>query len=526
LAFDQVAFGRCCGRYTKTLKQEFSPYGKLARLLEAKCITRRFGRTLALDGVNFSARVGEIQALLGENGAGKTTLMKVLTGGVRPDAGAVELDGSPLPLGSPDAALRAGIAAVHQSPMLFERFSWEENLALGGFGRDGGGFGLQQIDLHAVVAKARALAHHLGFELPPPGAIIADRSVAERVRLEVLRALSFDPRVLILDEPTGVLAPNELTAFLDLLRRLRGEGRMVVLITHKLAEARAVADRITVLRGGRLVAETTPAESDESELARLMIGKVTIPPEQQVAPLANPATLLEIENLTYRSAGVTILDGISLRLGAGEIAGVAGVDGNGQAELVEVLAGARKATSGWFGVRGSDGSSMAVIPQDRDLDGLILEMALWENFLLPQPLRERMTRRGWLDVARAMELCRAALGAFRIRAAGPEALASSLSGGNRQRLGVARALTQNPRVIVAHNVTRGLDLVATADVHRTLLEFAADGGAVLLISSDLDELLAIASRLLVISRGKIHPTEPEDRSPERLGLLMAGRWSE
>ncbi len=495
-------------------------------MLEAKSITRRFGRTIALDGINFVARVGEIHALLGENGAGKTTLMKVFTGGVRPDAGTVELDGTPLPLGSPDAALRAGIAAVHQSPMLFERFSWEENLALGGFGRDGGRLGLQQVDMEDVVSKARELARHLGFELPPPGAIIADRSVAERVRLEVLRALSFDPRVLILDEPTGVLTPSELTAFLDLLRRLRGEGRIVVLITHKLAEARAVADRITVLRGGRLVAETTPEKSNESELARLMIGELTIPPEQQTNPVANPATLLEIENLTYRKHGVTILDGISLRLGAGEIVGVAGVDGNGQAELVEVLAGARRATSGSFGVPGSDGSSMAVIPQDRDLDGLILDMELWENFLLAQPVRKRMTRRGWLDVSRAMELCREALGAFRIRAAGPEALASSLSGGNRQRLEVARALTQNPRVIVAHNVTRGLDLVATADVHRTLLEFAADGGAVLLVSSDLDELLAIAGRLFVISRGKIHPANPQDRSPEKLGLLMAGRWSD
>ena len=496
-------------------------------MLEAKSITRRFGRTLALDGVNFTARAGEIHALLGENGAGKTTLMNVFTGRIRPEAGAVSLDGKPLALGSPDAALRAGIAAVHQSPMLFERFTWEENLALGGFGRDGGGLGLERIDLATVVSKARELARHLGFELPPPRAVIAERSVAERVRLEVLRALSFDPRVLILDEPTGVLAPGELTAFLDLLRRLRGEGRIVILITHKLAEARAVADRVTMLRAGRVVAETTPAEADESELARLMIGERAAPPEANLRPVANTDTLLEIENLSFRNNGVTILEGISLRLKAGEIAGVAGVDGNGQVELVEVLAGARRATPGSFRVLGSsNGAAMAVIPQDRDLDGLILDMQLWENFLLAEPVRERMTRHGWLDVPRAMRLCSEALGAFRIRAAGPDALASSLSGGNRQRLVVARALTQNPRVIVAHNVTRGLDLAATADVHRILLEFAAAGGAVLLISSDLDELLAIASRLFVISGGKIRATDPLDRSPEKLGLLMAGRWSD
>jgi general nucleoside transport system ATP-binding protein len=495
-------------------------------LLEAKSISRRFGRTVALDGVNFVARAGEIHALLGENGAGKTTLMNVFTGRIRPDAGAVSLEGKPMVLGSPHEALRAGIAAVHQSAMLFERFTWEENLALGGFGGDRGAFGFEQIDLPAVTSKARDLARRLGFELPPPRAIIADRSVAERVRLEVLRALSFDPRVLILDEPTGVLAPSELTAFLDLLRRLRGEGRIVILVTHKLAEARAVADRITVLRNGRVVAETTPAESDESALARLMIGELTIPPEAQLHPVVKADTLLEIENLCYRSNGVTILDGISLRLNAGEIAGVAGVDGNGQVELVEILAGARRATAGSFRVAGNVHAALAAIPQDRDLDGLILDMQLWENLLLAQPVRARITRHGWLDVARATQLCREVLTTFRIRAAGPEAEASSLSGGNRQRLEVARALTQNPRVIVAHNVTRGLDLAATADVHRTLLQFAAGGGAVLLVSSDLDELLAIASRLFVISRGKIRETDPRDRSPEKLGLLMAGRWSD
>ena len=496
-------------------------------MLEAKNISKRFGRTLALDDVNFVARPGEIHAILGENGAGKTTLMNVIAGAIRPDSGAVTLDGEPLRPGSPQDALRIGIAAVHQSPLLFERFSWEENLALGGFSRDSNGVAPMTIDLRGVASEAKELARRLGFELPPPGAISAQRSVAERVRLEVLRALSFNPRVLILDEPTGVLAPNELSAFLDLLRRLRGEGRIVILITHKLAEARAVADRITVLREGRVVVETTPSQSSEAELARLMIGELIAPTEVEVRPVAAAETILEIENLSLRSDGVTILDGISLRLNAGEVAGVAGVDGNGQAELVEVIAGARSATTGTIHVHGRDPeSAIAVIPQDRDLDGLILDMQLWENLILARPVRARVNRRGWLDVAGAKKLCREVLASFRIRAAGPEAIAASLSGGNRQRLEVARALTQNPRVIVAHNVTRGLDLAATAEVHRTILKFAAGAGAVLLISSDLDELLAISTRLFVISRGKIRETDPRDRSPERLGLLMAGRWNE
>jgi simple sugar transport system ATP-binding protein len=496
-------------------------------LLEATSISKRFGRTVALDGVNFAARPGEIHALLGENGAGKTTLMNVFAGAVRADAGLASLDGKPLTPGSSDAALRTGIATVHQSPMLFERFTWEENLALGGFDRARHSFGLKQVDLRSVAIKARELAKRLGFELPPPGAIIEQRSIAERVRLEVLRALSFNPRVLILDEPTGVLAPAELTAFLDLLRRLRGEGRIVILITHKLAEARAVADRITVLRDGRVVTETTPAESSESELARLMIGELLAAPEPKPPAGVGSTTLLEIENLTYRNSGATILDGISLKLAAGEIAGVAGVDGNGQAELVEVLAGARRASAGTFQiVDGATETAIAVIPQDRDLDGLILDMQLWENLLMAKPLRARVSRNGWIDVASARDLCREVLASFRIRAAGPEAKASSLSGGNRQRLEVARALTQKPRVLVAHNVTRGLDLAATSEVHRILIKFAADGGAVLLISSDLDELLAIATRLFVISRGQIRETDPSDRSPEKLGLMMAGRWAD
>jgi ABC-type uncharacterized transport system ATPase subunit len=483
-------------------------------VLRANAITKRFGRTLALDGVDFEARPGEIHALLGENGAGKTTLMNVLAGSLAPDAGEALLDDAPLQAGSPRAALAAGIAAVHQSPMLFERMTWEENLALGGFDR-----AAERLDLAAVESRARALAAKLGFELPPAGTTVENRSVAERVRLEVLRALSFNPRVLILDEPTSVLAPSELNAFLDLLRNLRGEGRIVVLITHKLAEAIAVADRITVLRRGRVVARTTPAETSEEQLAELMIGEIVIQPDAGAARRQPGEPVLQIENLTLDDyLGRRTLDGISLRVGAGEIVGIAGVDGNGQTELVEVLAGVRDPSGG----KTTSNGAMAVIPQNRDLDGLILDMRLWENMILARPLREQATSHGWLNSARAIDLCRELIGRFRIQAPGPETLAGALSGGNRQRLEVARAVASEPRVIVAHNICRGLDLAATAEVHRTMLDFAAAGGAVLLISSDLDELLAICARLLIISRGKIRETNPGERDPGRLGLLMAG----
>lgn len=493
-------------------------------MLRATGISKRFSRVVALDGVDFAAVPGEIHALLGENGAGKTTLMNVLAGRLRPDTGAAVLDGLELRPGSPAAALAAGIAAVHQSPMLFERMTWEENLALGTMGAGWGA----RLALERVANDARRLAERLGFELPAPRATVEDRSMGERVRLEILRALSLDPRVLILDEPTAVLAPGELSAFLGLLRRLRSEGRIVILVTHKLAEALAVADRITVLRRGRVVATTAPASTSESALARLMIGELLEAAPENLAPVATGRpVVLEISGLTLDCRGNRALDGITLGVRAGEIAGIAGVEGNGQAELVEVLAGARRPGTGRIALCGAQRAwtdEIAVIPQNRDIDGLVLDMPLWENLLLARPIRKRMSRRGWLDRARAVELCRELIRAFRIRAEGPGASAASLSGGNRQRLSVARALAQNPRVIVAHNVTRGLDLAATAEVHRTLRAFAADGGAVLLISNDLDELLGLCGRLFVMSRGRIREVRPDERTPEALGLLMAGRW--
>ena len=519
-------------------------------MLKAVAITRRFARTLALDRVDFCARPGEIHALIGENGAGKSTLINIFAGRLKADAGVVSLDGTPLAAGSAHLALKAGIVAVYQSPMLFERLSWEENLALGGFGaghsrpdnfRSGlsrlGGFrtGVSHNDLAAAAKSARSLAARLGFDLPPQGTPVERCSLGERVRLEILRAMSFDPRVLILDEPTGVLAPAELGAFLEMLRRLRGEGRIVILVTHKLAEAMAVADRITVLRHGRVAAECLAPDTGEAELARLMIGEIAVPAVHSGVPLANlddhATTSLVIEQVTLDCDGRRALDHIDVTLAAGEILGIAGVDGNGQRELVEILAGVRAPTAGRVHVV-PHRPAMAVIPHNRDLDGLILEMPLWENLMLAQPLRDRFTRRGWLQRAGALGYCGELLEHFRIRSAGAASTAMSLSGGNRQRLTVARALAGAPRVLVAHDVCRGLDLRATADVHRMLLEFAAAGGAVLLISSDLDELLALSTRLAVLCRGRIIALPADDRGAkpigllaERIGMLMSGAAS-
>jgi simple sugar transport system ATP-binding protein len=488
-------------------------------VLATNAITKRFGRTLALGGVDFCARAGEIHALVGENGAGKSTLINILAGRLRPDSGHATLDGVVVSAGSTAAALARGIAAVYQSPMLFERMRWEENLALGGFSP-------RHFSLSTVVAEAAALADELGFTLPPSGAIVERRSVAERVRLEILRALSLRPRVLILDEPTSVLSPAELQPFLQLLRRLRSQGRIVIIVTHKLAEALAVADRVTVLRHGRVAAERAAALTTEAELAQLMMGSAAVPHFTATSSTKPGAPVVELHHVTLKSRDRLVLDEISLTLTAGSIVGIAGVDGNGQDELVEVMAGVRAPTSGSVRLSNREGDAsdlLAVIPQNRDVDGLILDLSLWENLLLSRSLRRRMgARYGWIRRPQAARLCEELIRRFSVRGRGPNALARSLSGGNRQRFVVARALAADSSAIVAHDICRGLDLSAAAELRGRLREYAARGGAVLLISSDLEELLALCHKLHVINRGRLTEVQAEQHDLVEIGLLMSG----
>lgn len=483
-------------------------------------ISKRFGATVALDGVDFTAEPGEIHTVLGENGAGKTTLMNIIAGRLRPDRGYLSLDGRPLRAGSAPAAIAAGIALVHQSPLLFERFTPDENLLAGALLR-------ARRNARDTARRAAKIGDMLGFEPFHAGhRTIEGFSMAARVRLEILRALILEPRVLILDEPTALLGPGELAEFLELLRKLRDAGRIVILITHKLAEALAVADRVTVLRGGRVVASTRAAETSRSELAAAMVGEIE-PASGILAPTAAAAEVLRIEELALELRGRQPIRGVSLTLREGEICAIAGVDGNGQLELVELLAGIHQPVAGRIlldGVLMSKGASarLAVIPQNRDQDGLILDMELWENLLLSRPLRQRFSRLGLLRRRRAIALCEELIGRFQIRTPGPRLTATALSGGHRQRLAVARALAGKPKVLVAHDISRGLDIAAAAALHRLLREFAAQGGAVLLVSSDLEEISALCHRLFVISAGTLIEVAPDERAPERIGLLMAG----
>jgi len=490
-------------------------------MLRTVDVSRRFGRTVALEAVNFATAAGEIHAVLGENGAGKTTLMSIIAGHLRADRGEVLLEGHGLRPGSASAAIAAGIALVHQSPLLFERFSTAENLAVGALA--------DRRRPRDTVSKAFALAERLNFPLADRvSGSVEGFSMSARVRLEILRALSLEPKVLILDEPTALLSPGELAGFLDLLRALRSNGRSVILITHKLAEAMAVADRITVLRAGRVVASCRPAETSEAALGAAMVGQVVPPAIIAARAASSSASLLRIDDLRLALPGRPALQGISLRLNGGEIFGVAGVDGNGQTELVEVLAGHHYPTAGRIelaGVSPPGDGEIAVIPQNRDQDALILDMELWENLLLAGRLRRTLSRAGFQRRRRALDLCADLLGRFQIRAPGPRLKAAALSGGHRQRLTIARALATSPKILVAHDITRGLDVSATVAVHRLLIDFAAQGGGVLLFSTDLDEIVALCHRVAVIARGRLVEVAPGDRYPERLGLLMAGAGS-
>ena len=404
--------------------------------------------------------------------------------------------------------------------MLFERMSWEENLALGGFAGKN-----EKLDLRAIADRARQLAQRLGFALPPSGATVEERSVSERVRLEILRALSFDPQVLILDEPTGVLAPDELAAFLETLRRLRAEGRLVVLVTHKLAEALAVADRVTVLRHGRTVGEKIAAETSEAELAQMMIGELPQSGQRPLdsRPAGNMRTHLRQGGVGKRRPPRTRRSFVRARGGRDggyrrrrrQRPGRTGRDSRGRAATRQRQHPLRRRRAS---------REIAVIPQNRDLDGLVLEMPLWENLLLAGANCAGASPDA-ADGFNANELIPFAMNCWKSSAfarPGVEAGAAALSGGNRQRLAVARALATSPRVIVAHDICRGLDLRATADVHRMLREYCASGGAVLLISCDLEELLALCGRLAVMSRGRLTEISAADRDPVRIGLLMSG----
>jgi simple sugar transport system ATP-binding protein len=493
-------------------------------------ITKLFPGVVANDRVDFEAEAGEVHALLGENGAGKTTLSNILTGLYRPDDGEIELYGEPVRFQSPRDALEAGIGMVHQHFRLVAPFTVAENVLLGDHRDEGRSFVLHPRRIEQRVAE---LGERYGLDVDPR-ARIWQLSVGEQQRVEILKALYREARILILDEPTAVLTPQEAEKLFETLRAMAAEGRTVIFISHKLHEVMAVSSRVTVLRGGRTVATVATAESTARSLAALMVGREIA--EARRAPRERPPgdVVLEVDGLSVAGdrGGLAVKD-VSLAVRAGEIVGIAGVAGNGQRELAEAVYGIRPVERGTVRVdgralhggdpRSAIAAGIAHVPEDRLGTGLAPGLTISQNVSLKR-YREAPVSRGPLLLLRRMrELALVLIGRYDIKAPGPETPARNLSGGNLQKLVLGREFEGHPRILIAAQPTRGLDVGAIEAVHGYLRDASANGVAVLMISEDLDELMALSDRILVIYEGEIAgEADPAEASVEEIGLLMAG----
>lgn len=489
--------------------------------VEARGIRRRFGRVVANDDVDLVVAPGEVRALVGENGAGKSTLVRILAGFDRPDGGTVRIRGEALLPGDPARAMARGVGLVHQHFTLVDPLTVAENLVLG---REPRRWGL--LDRGAARRAVEAAAATFGLAADPD-ARCGDLSVGEKQRVEVLKVLHRGAEILVLDEPTAVLAPPEVAPFLDLLRRLAAGGRTVILVTHRLDEVMSVADRVTVLRGGRVVAEEDVRATDPARLARLMVGDgVDLAVDRRPTGVTGPPALA-VRGLVVRRDGRPAVDGVDLAVRAGEVVGIAGVAGNGQSELLDALAGLRPVAAGTVHLGGQDvtgappearrARGLALVPEDRGDRGLVGDLSLAENLLLGRPEATPPWRRGGRRAAAAL------LEGEDVRPPDPDLPARALSGGNAQKLLVARELARSPRVLLAGQPTRGVDVGAAAHLHRRILAARDEGAAVLLVSGDLGEVLRLSDRVLVMVHGRVvAELSAAEATRDRVGAAMAG----
>jgi general nucleoside transport system ATP-binding protein len=495
--------------------------------LELRGVTKQFPGIVANDDIDFDVRRGEVHALLGENGAGKSTLMNVVYGLYRPDEGEIRVKGREVAIHSPKDAIANGIGMVHQHFMLIPVMTVAENIVLGTEPRHAGAL----LDYTAAETRVRDLSRTFNFAIDPE-ARIENIGVGQQQRVEILKALYRGADILILDEPTAVLTPQEAKDLFGILRSLVQEGMSVIFISHKLKEVLDIADRITVLRRGKRIDTVARAGATEAALARMMVGReVLLRVEKSPATPGEPA--LEIEDIhVLDDRGLEKVRGISLQVRAGEIVGLAGVDGNGQSELVETLSGLRRATAGHVRVAGRDVTRAGAgdiidlgvghIPEDRQRRGLVLDFTLAENVALHDYDKEPNSRFGWLFPKRLVRWARQLLERFDVRGGGPQTPASALSGGNQQKVVLARELGRDPGVLLAAQPTRGLDVGAIEFVHRQLVEARDRGKAVLLVSLELEEILSLSDRILVVYEGRIVGEYPPDTSEEELGIAMTG----
>ncbi len=498
-----------------------------APALEMRHITKRFPGVVANDGIDLSIRPGEIHALLGENGAGKSTLMNILYGLHTPDEGEILMDGKPVQITGPADAIARGIGMVHQHFMLVPVFSVAENIVLGNETMANPLF----LDVHKAEGRIRQLAQQLGFEIDPD-ATVGELPVGIQQRIEILKALYRGAKILILDEPTAVLTPQETVEIFQVLRRLANEGTSIVFISHKLYEVLEIADRITVIRRGKVVGEADPKTATEEKLAEMMVGReVSLVVEK--GPAHPGDVVLEVADLVVADdRGTVVVDGASFEVRAGEILGIAGVAGNGQDELVEALNGLRKVRSGRFSLYGHDVTNhssrelsergVAFIPGDRQRYGLVLVYPVKDNLVLTDYYHPPFSHRGVINERAIDKRARELIPQFDIRTPSPDVPASTLSGGNQQKVIVAREFSRDLKLLVADQPTRGIDVGSIEFIHKQIVAKRDAGTAVLLVSAELDEIMELSDRIGVMYRGRLVAIlDAETAEKEKVGLIMA-----
>ncbi len=494
--------------------------------LELRGITKRFGALVANDHIDLTVKPGEIHALLGENGAGKSTLMNVLYGLYRADEGQILLDGVEQHFAGPGDAMAAGIGMVHQHFMLIPVFTVAENVMLGHETTTLGG----RLDLAGARAKVREISKRFGFDIDPD-ALVDDLPVGVQQRVEIIKSLSRDAKVLVFDEPTAVLTPQETDDLMAIMRQLKDEGTSIVFITHKLREVRAVADRITVIRLGKVVGEAAPTSSN-TELASLMVGRsVELTVAKNPPKVGDPA--LVVDNLrVIDPRGQVLVNNVSFEVRSGEVLAIAGVQGNGQTELTEALLGLQPHVTGTISLDGRPlvgksinhilRSGVGFVPEDRTEDGLVAEFTIAENLMLDRSDGEPFVRAGSLQLTELADFARAKVKEFDIRTQSIDTHAGRLSGGNQQKVVLARELSRELRLFVAAQPTRGLDVGSIEFVHTRIIETRDSGIPVVVVSTELDEVTALADRIAVMYRGSIVGIVPGDTPRDVLGLMMAG----
>jgi simple sugar transport system ATP-binding protein len=490
-------------------------------------VTKVFGNFVANDHINLQLKKGEIHALLGENGAGKSTLMNQLSGILQPSDGIIKVNGDLVEIDSPSKASKLGIGMVHQHFMLVDAFTVIENIVLGSETTKG-----LTLDLKAARVQVQELSNKYNLQVDLDS-LVRDINVGMQQRVEILKTLYRGADILIFDEPTAVLTPAEIGELMEVLKNLVKEGKSVLLITHKLDEIRAVADRVTVIRRGKSIETTEVAGRSNQELAEMMVGHAVsfVTEKKEAQP---KEVVLDIKNLVVKeSRGAEAVKSLSLQVRAGEIVGLAGIDGNGQSELVKGITGLMKVESGTVTLKGKDITnnrprqitemSVGHVPEDRHRDGLVLEMTVAENIAIQTYYKEPNSKSGFLNYNYINQHARELMEEFDVRGAGEFVTAAALSGGNQQKAIIAREMDRNPDLLIVSQPTRGLDVGAIEYIHKRLIQARDEGKAVLVVSFELDEILNLSDRIAVIHDGKIQgEVKPADTSKNELGILMVG----